>query len=136
LAKALYAGRRGETEFVLAPGRKGAEVVVRIDLREVVHRRPVPLPVYALGATAIVAGVLALGTGISTAHSYQSLDSCRPYCDSGQRSSLRTTGYVADVSAVVTLASAIAGTIWFFARPTVTENRWLRATTTAEETSR
>jgi hypothetical protein len=135
-AKASYAGRFGEAEFVLARGQREVNVVLRVDLRETVQRRPIPAPVYVLGATTIATGVLALGTGIYTARAYQGLDSCQPYCDVSQRASLRATGYVADVSMLVALASAVAGAVWFFARPTVTEVQWLRATTTTEGSPR
>jgi hypothetical protein len=129
-AKASFAGRSGTTDVVVEPGQRSVRVVVRIDLRETVQRRPVPVPVYVLGGTTLVSGLLALGTGIYTAHSYSNLDACRPYCDSGQRTQLRTTGYVADVSMIVALASAVAGTVWFLSRPTVSEIRWLPTAST------
>jgi hypothetical protein len=125
VAKALFAGRTGEAELVVTTGQKNVPVVVTIDLRENIQRRPVPLPVYVLGGAAIVSGILAIGTGVYTAHSYSNLDGCQPFCDSSQESKLRTTGYIADVSTIVALASAVAGTIWFLARPTTTETRWL-----------
>lgn len=130
--KAAYAGRSAESSFTLARGEKNATVSVAIDLREPVVRRPIPAPVWVLGATTIVSGLLALGTGIYTVHQYQGLDGCQPYCDSSQRNTLRTTGYVSDVSTIIALASAVAGVIWFLARPTKTEIRWLRTTTTTE----
>jgi hypothetical protein len=125
VAKALFAGRSGETELALTAGQKNIAVVVTIDLKEKVQRRPIPLPVYVLGGTALASGILAITTGVYTAHSYSNLDGCQPFCDSSQESRLRATGYIADVSTIVALASAVAGTIWFLARPTVTETRWV-----------
>jgi hypothetical protein len=135
-AKALYAGRIGEAQFVLDSGQRDVNVIVRIDLRETVQRRPIPLPVYALGATTIAAGLLALGTGIYTVRSYQGLDGCAPFCDPSQKGTLQATGYVTDISMLVALASAVGGTIWYFARPTVSEVRWLHSTTATERSTR
>jgi hypothetical protein len=125
IAKALFGGRSGEAAFVVTTGQKNIAIVVSINLKEKVQRRPVPLPVYVLGGTGLVGGILAITTGVYTAHSYSNLDGCQPFCDSSQESRLRTTGYIADVSTIVALASAIAGTIWFVARPTITETRWV-----------
>jgi hypothetical protein len=125
IAKALFAGRSGETEFAIATGQKNIAVVVSINLKEKVQRRPIPLPVYLLGGAGLASGILAITTGVYTAHSYSNLDGCQPFCDSSQESRLRTTGYIADVSTILALASAVAGTIWFLARPTVSETRWV-----------
>jgi hypothetical protein len=129
VAKALYVGRVGEASFVLERGKQNVSVLVHVDLRETVHRRPVPLPVYLLGATTIASGLLSLATGIYTVSSYQALSSCKPYCGTSQQGTLEATSYVADISAIVAITSAVASAIWFFARPTVSEVRWLHATT-------
>jgi hypothetical protein len=128
-AKALYAGRMGEATFTLERGKQDASVIIHVDLRETVQRRPTPLPVYLLGAAAITTGLASIATGVYTVSSYQSLASCQPYCDPSRQGTLQATSYVADVSALVALTCAVAGVIWFLARPTVREVRWLHATT-------
>lgn len=125
-AKATYLGRTGTTAFVLARGDSGPTIDVRVDLRETVFRRPIPAPVFVFGGTAITTGLLALGMGIYTAERYGALDACRPTCDPAERGTLRATSYVADVSMIVALAAAVVTTVWYLARPTVSEVRWLQ----------
>jgi hypothetical protein len=133
VAKAVYAGRQGETGIVLERGQKDVSILLRIDLRETVPRRPIPTPVYVLGATTLAAGLLATATGVYTVRSYQGLDGCAPLCNPSQKPTLQATSYVADISTLVAIASAVTGTIWFLGRPTVNETRWLRPSTTTEE---
>jgi hypothetical protein len=128
-AKALYAGRMGEATFSLERGKQDASVVIHVDLRETIQRRPTPLPVYFLGAAALTTGIVSTATGAYTVSSYQGLSSCQPYCDPSRQGTLQATSYVADVSALVALTCTVAGVIWFLARPTVREVRWLHATT-------
>ena len=132
-AKVSYAGRTGGVSFELAPRQRDAPVIVRIDLRETVSRRPVPAGVFALGATSIVSGLAALGTSIFTNVSYASLSSCKPTCDPGERGLLQATGGIADVASILALSALVAGVVWYFARPTVSVVRWVRPTTVVEE---
>ncbi|WP_434045080.1 MULTISPECIES: hypothetical protein [Sorangium] len=80
--------------------------------------RPVPLAVYVLGGSALVAAGLSAGFGAAGLAGRASLQaSCAPFCDDAQVQPVRTRLLVADVALAAGVGAAISAGILFWLRP-------------------
>ncbi|XXY18382.1 hypothetical protein WME88_01855 [Sorangium sp. So ce216] len=82
--------------------------------------RPVPLAVYALGGSALVAAGLFAGVGAAGMAERRSLQaSCAPFCGEAQVQSVRTRFLIADLALAAGAGAAVSAGLLFWLRPTV-----------------
>jgi hypothetical protein len=85
-----------------------------------IESRPIPAPVWILGAVTLVAGA---GTGVLgglvLSDRNNLANSCSPFCSSSQTSPLQTKILLTDVAAGVTAAAGLGTLFFFLARPTI-----------------
>ncbi|WP_437756406.1 hypothetical protein [Sorangium sp. So ce1389] len=82
--------------------------------------RPVPLAVYVLGGSALVAAGLFAGVGASGMAERRSLqESCAPFCGEAQVQSVRTRFLIADLALAAGAGAAVSAGLLFWLRPTV-----------------
>lgn len=80
--------------------------------------RPVPLAVYALGGSALVATGLFAGLGAAGMAERRSLHArCAPFCDETQVQPVRTRFLIADLALAAGVGAAISAGLLFWFRP-------------------
>ncbi len=103
----------------LAPREAERPPVRQAPLAVTPTARPVPWTVFALTGLGAVAAAGFAGFALSGTSGKADLDVCRPFCDPGEVSSVRTRFVIADVSLIVSVLAFAGAATLYFTRPEV-----------------